>query len=43
VRACEPAMLAMAMSAIFRAFGFDWKKAKWLKAEDPEKRVKKSY
>jgi hypothetical protein len=28
--ACEPAMLAMAMSAIFLAFGLDWKKAKWL-------------
>jgi hypothetical protein len=30
----------MAISAIFLATGFDWKKAKWLKAEDPAKRFK---
>jgi hypothetical protein len=36
-------MLAMAISAIFLATGFDWKKAKWLKAEDPAKRFKNQY
>ena len=34
-RSWEPAMLTIASSAIFRVFGFDLKKALWLKAEEP--------